>query len=119
MDHTVHGVAKSWTRLSNFHFSDPFNPASGGFLAVRSFHQQLFKPALWSSEKVVEAEVLPTRNRGQKDLHVWKPHRALQGINCTLSSGFMVFVFYCCRRSSKDLPRISMTCKPKVFSGLF
>ena len=38
---------------------------------------QLFESALWNSGKVMEAGVLPTRNRGQKSLHAQEPHRAL------------------------------------------
>ena len=39
MDCVVHGVAKSWTQLSNFHFS--FNPSGGselfGVLPVKQY----------------------------------------------------------------------------------
>ena len=46
--------------------SDPFNLASSGFLAASLLITNC--SALWNSEKVLEAGVLPTRNGGQKGL---------------------------------------------------
>ena len=42
--------------------SGSFNLASGGFLAVPPLRK--FTSALWKSRKVMEAEILPTRNGG-------------------------------------------------------
>ena len=46
--------------------------------------------ALWNSQKVMEAAVLPIRNGNQKGLGAWKPHRALL---CSLNTRKNIFHF--------------------------
>ena len=47
----VHGVAKSWTRLSNFHFQ-----AKSAFLSPRATDEKLF--FFFKKEVITEATVL-------------------------------------------------------------
>ena len=54
----VHGVAKSRIRLS-----DKTESCLRWFLGCSSFDEQLFESALWSSRKVTEAGIFPSRNR--------------------------------------------------------
>ena len=46
--------------------------------------------ALWNSQKVMEAAVLPMRNGTPKDLCAWEPHRALF---CSLNTRKNIFHF--------------------------
>ena len=48
-------------------------------LCRASLNWQPFKSALWNSGKVMEAGVLSIRNRRQKGLCTWEPHRASLG----------------------------------------
>ena len=84
--------SQSRTRLSNFHFSGPFNLASGGYLAVPSFDQQLFKPALGAQRRSWRLKSC-LQEMGDKKTSMSGSPRGPCTASIQLSSGFTVFVF--------------------------
>ena len=70
--------------------SGPFSFASRGFASASPLIIKC--SALWNSEKVTEGGVLPTRNRGQKGLHVQESLWALLGINLMKGTGLLTVI---------------------------
>ena len=66
-------------------FCDPFNLASGGFVAVPSFISSCSDS--WRQEKVIHrAWIWPIRNDGHKSLHSQEAHRVLLAVNLRIVS---------------------------------